>query len=42
MLPFAAEHRDATGLAAGDDVDVTLELDTAPREVEVPPDSRRR
>ncbi len=38
MLPFAAEHRDATGLAAGDDVDVTLELDTAPREVEVPPD----
>ena len=38
MLPFAAEHRDATGLAAGDDVDVTLELDTALREVGVPPD----
>lgn len=38
MLPFAAEHRDATGLAAGDEVDVTLELDTAPRTVEVPQD----
>lgn len=38
MLPFAAEHREATGLAAGDHIDVTIELDTAPREVEVPTD----
>ena len=38
MLPLAAEHRTAAGLAAGDEVDVDLELDTAPREVHVPPD----
>jgi hypothetical protein len=38
MLPLAAEHRTAAGLAAGDEVDVDLELDTAPREVEAPPD----
>jgi hypothetical protein len=38
MLPFAAEHREATGLGAGDEVDVTLELDTMPRAAEVPPD----
>ena len=38
MLPLAAEHREAAGVAAGDDVEVDLELDTAPREVEVPAD----
>jgi hypothetical protein len=38
MLPLAAEHRTAAGVAAGDDVDVDLELDTAPREIEVPED----
>jgi len=38
MLPFAAEHREATGLAAGDEVDVTVELDASPREVDVPAD----
>jgi len=38
MLPVAAEHRNAAGLTAGDEVDVTLTLDTAPREVEVPPE----
>jgi len=38
MLPFAAEHREATGVAAGDEVEVTIELDAAPREVQVPPD----
>ena len=38
MVPLAAEHRAAAGVAAGDDVDVDLELDTAPREVAVPPD----
>lgn len=37
-LPLAAEHRAAAGLAAGDEVDVELELDTQPREVVIPPD----
>ncbi len=38
MLPFAGEHRIATGLEAGDEIEVDLALDTAPREVEVPAD----
>jgi hypothetical protein len=38
MLPLSAEHRTAAGLAAGDEADVDLELDTEPREVVVPPD----
>jgi len=38
MLPLAAEHREAAGVAAGDEVEVELELDTAPREVTVPAD----
>ncbi len=38
MLPVSAEHRSAAGVAAGDEVDVDLELDTAPREVTVPDD----
>lgn len=38
MIGFAAEHRRATGLKAGDPIDVTLTLLTAPRVVEVPPD----
>ncbi len=38
MLPVSAEHRSAAGVAAGEAVDVALELDTAPREVTVPPD----
>lgn len=38
MIPVAAEHRQAAGVKAGDEVEVTLELDTAPREVTVPPD----
>ena len=33
-----SDHRTASGLKAGDEVQVTLELDTAPREVEVPPE----
>ena len=37
MLPVSAANRAAAGVAAGDTVDITLELDTAPREVEVPP-----
>ena len=38
MLPLSAENREAAGVAAGDEVDVEMELDTAPREVDVPAD----
>ena len=38
MLPVSAEHRAGAGIAAGDEVDVALVLDTAPREVVVPDD----
>ena len=37
-IPLAAEHREAAGLAAGQEVDVDIELDTAPREVALPDD----
>jgi hypothetical protein len=38
MIPVAAEHREAAGVKAGEEVEVTLELDTDPREVTIPPD----
>lgn len=38
MLPLSAENRAAAGAAAGDEVEVTLELDTAPRSVDLPDD----
>jgi hypothetical protein len=38
LIPLSAENRSAAGVAAGDEVDVHLELDDAPREVEVPDD----
>ena len=38
LLPVSAERRTAAGVAAGDEVDVDVELDTEPREVTVPPD----
>ena len=38
MLPLSAENREGAGVAAGDEVDVEVELDTAPREVAVPAD----
>jgi hypothetical protein len=38
MLPVSAEHREAAGVAAGDEVDVDLELDTEPRVLAVPHD----
>lgn len=41
LLPLSAENRGAAGVAAGDVVDVDVELDTAPRTVEVPDDLRR-
>jgi hypothetical protein len=37
-LPLAAEHREAAGVAAGDTVDVQVELDTEPRTLELPED----
>lgn len=37
LLPLSAENRTASGLAAGDAVEVEVELDNAPRVVEVPP-----
>jgi hypothetical protein len=38
MLPLAAEHRTAAGVAAGETIQVTLELDTAERTVDIPPE----
>ncbi|WP_433208579.1 YdeI/OmpD-associated family protein [Dactylosporangium sp. CS-047395] len=38
MLPVAAEVRAGAGIAAGEEIDVDIELDTAPRVVEVPAD----
>ena len=38
MLPLAAEHRTAAGVSAGDELEVEVELDEAPREVSVPED----
>lgn len=38
MLGVSAEVRQGAGIAAGDEVDVDIELDTEPREVTVPPD----
>ena len=38
MIPFSSAHRAATGIKAGDKIDVTLELDTEPRTVELPED----
>ena len=38
MVGVSAEHRAGAGVAGGDEVDVDLELDTAPREVAVPDD----
>lgn len=38
MLPVSAEVRERSGVAAGDEVDVDVELDAEPREVTVPPD----
>jgi bifunctional DNA-binding transcriptional regulator/antitoxin component of YhaV-PrlF toxin-antitoxin module len=52
LVPLSAENRTAAGVAAGDTVEFDVELDTAPRVVEVPadlaaaldaaPDARRR
>lgn len=38
MVGVSAEHRKNAGVAGGDTIEVTLELDTEPRTVEVPVD----
>jgi len=38
LVGVSAENRASAGVAAGDAVDVEIELDTEPREVTVPPD----
>lgn len=38
MVSFSAEHRAASGIRGGDEVEVQIELDTQPRTVDVPPD----
>lgn len=38
MVGVSAENRAGAGVAGGDEVDVDIELDTAPREVAVPGD----
>ena len=38
MIPLSAENRAGAGVAAGDEVDIDVELDTEPRVVTVPPD----
>jgi len=38
MIGFSSAHRAASGFQGGDEVEITLELETAPREVELPPE----
>ncbi|HJY96839.1 MAG TPA: YdeI/OmpD-associated family protein, partial [Streptosporangiaceae bacterium] len=38
LVSLSAENRAGAGVAAGDEVEVDLEIDDAPREVEVPAD----
>ena len=38
LVPLSAENREKAGVSAGDDVEVEIVLDTAPRELEIPED----
>lgn len=38
MIGVSGEHRGPAGIAGGETVDIDIDLDTAPREVAVPPD----
>ncbi|MEA2518929.1 MAG: hypothetical protein QOF49_1009 [Chloroflexota bacterium] len=38
MIGVSAEHRGAAGVAGGETHDIDIELDTAPRVVDLPPD----
>lgn len=40
LIPVSGEHRAASGVVGGQEVEVTLTLDTEPRVVEVPADLR--
>ncbi len=40
MIPLCQEHRRAAGVVAGEEIEITLALDTEPRTVEVPDDLR--
>jgi hypothetical protein len=41
LVPLSSENRTAAGVAAGDEVEVDVALDTAPREIMVPADLAR-
>src|SRR3954470_14138580 len=41
MVGFSADHRAASGLHGGDEVEVHIEIDTEPRTVELPDDFRQ-
>jgi hypothetical protein len=38
LMPFSSEHRAASGLSGGEEIEVELVPDDAPREVEIPLD----
>lgn len=38
MIGFSSAHRAASGFSGGEEVEVNLELETAPREVDMPPE----
>ncbi|MBT2501844.1 YdeI/OmpD-associated family protein [Curtobacterium sp. ISL-83] len=38
LVPLSGEHRAASGIAGGDTVEVTIEVDTLPRVVDMPAD----
>jgi len=38
LMPFSSEHRAATGLSGGEEIEVEIVPDDAPREVQVPAD----
>ena len=38
MIPVSAEIRKEAGVNAGDELEIEIEIDTQPREVEIPPD----
>jgi len=41
MVGISAEHRKGAGVEGGDEIEVNIELDTKPREVEVPADFQK-
>lgn len=41
LIPFSSSHRERSGIGGGDDLEVELELDDAPRDTPVPDDLAR-